>query len=553
MSARWRTLPEALTDAAASGTGYLFVDGASERPCSYAELLAAADRFARALAAVGTARGELVALILTDPAQFLVALMGASLAGVVPASLHPPTATSDLDEYVALAARVLQFARPRAVIADAALGDDIAARSPAVAGWADVPVWSFEELAGRAGPSPGGVLEPEPGSDRRRWPSLEDLALVQFTSGSTSEPKGVAVTHRSLAANIEAINGPSGLATGEADAAVSWLPLHHDMGLVGMALGPLYAARPAVLMTPSTFVKRPAAWLRAISRRRATVSFAPNFAYELALRRIKPSEVEGVDLSCWRVAGLGGEPIHAPTLEAFAERFRPFGFRAASFLPCYGLAEHVLAATFPPRGRPIRTATLDGAEFVGCGFPLPGHQLRIVDERGVPVTADRVAGEIVLAGPSVMQGYYGADALTADAIRGGWLHTGDLGFLDDGELFVCGRIKDVIVVNGRKYHPQDLEWAVSGVAGVRRGRAVAFGVSQAGAADRVVVVVEPAGGAAVEELAREIRRRVGRASGLYVDEVVVAPPGAIGRTTSGKLQRLAAKRAYEQGLLGPAA
>ena len=280
----------------------------------------------------------------------------------------------------------------------------------------------------------------------------------------------MALTHRNLCANVNAINGAHGLATTDADSAVSWLPLHHDMGLVGMALGPLYSARPAVFLPTHVFVRRPAEWLRAISRHRATVSFAPNFAYDLCVRRVKDLDLAGVDLSCWRVAGCGAEPIHAPTLAAFAERFRAFGFRETSFLPGYGLAEHVVAATFAPRGRPIRT---DGA-LVSCGVPLPDHRLRIVDEHGRELP-EREVGEITLAGPSVMQGYYENGALTREALCDGWLRTGDLGYLADGELYVCGRAKDLIIANGRKFHPQDLEWGVDELAGIRRGRAVAFG------------------------------------------------------------------------------
>jgi acyl-CoA synthetase (AMP-forming)/AMP-acid ligase II len=355
------------------------------------------------------------------------------------------------------------------------------------------------------------------------------------------------------------------LALSAEDAGVSWLPLYHDMGLVGMALGPIYCARPVFLLTPQAFVKRPVEWLRAISRYRATISFAPNFAYDLCVRRIKDCDVEGVDLSCWRVAGCGAEPIHAPTLAAFAEKFRPVGFRETSLLPSYGLAEHVLAATFPPRDRRPRVeqARADdlnerrvaippegddqpAATLVSCGLPLPGHQIRIVDERGRELS-ERHVGEITLAGPSVMLGYYRDDDLTRRTVRQGWLHTGDLGYLSGGELFVCGRAKDVIIVNGRKYHPQDLEWGIDDLPGVRRGRAVAFGTAQSGGPDRVVIVVERGGSVAPGALRDAIRRRIVDLHGLYVDEVVLVPSGTVGRTTSGKLQRAAIKARYECG------
>jgi fatty-acyl-CoA synthase len=375
----------------------------------------------------------------------------------------------------------------------------------------------------------------------------------------------VALTHANVSANIDAFLGPSAVAASAADLGVSWLPLNHDMGLVGMALGALYTRRTCVLLPPESFVRRPAEWLRAITRHRATVSFAPNFAYDLCVRRVK--DLAGLDLSSWRVAGCGAEPIHPPTLAAFAEKFAPAGFRDTSFLPCYGLAEHVLAATFPPRGRRPRTEIVsadaltaareavphDGRgtalALVSCGSALPGHRLQIVGEDGRPVE-ERHVGEILLAGPSVMLGYYKQDALTAQTIRDGWLRTGDLGYLSGGELFVCGRAKDIIIVNGRKYHPQDLEWAVDALGGVRRGRVVAFGASEIGQADRVVIVVEPSGTVPSDVLTDTIRREIRDLFGLYVAEVAVARSGTVARTTSGKVQRAATRARYENGELG---
>jgi fatty-acyl-CoA synthase len=552
---RLRTLPDALADAAGSGEGYVFAGAAAETRRSYAEIHQASRAAAAAFHGLGLGRGDLVALVVDEAEGFLTTLFGASIAGLIPASLYPPSTSTDRARYLAATAGILRRSRARAVVTS------------------DRRAADFEDLRSSC-PDLEVVVTPEAlaapcaiGSGRPALNvSLDDIAFVQFTSGSTSAPKGVAVTHRSLAANIAAINGPAGLASSASDSAVSWLPLSHDMGLVGMALGALYCARPAVLLTPHAFAKRPIDWLRAISRHRATVSFAPNFAYDLCVRRLKARDLEGLDLSRWRVAGCGGEPIHAPTLEAFADTFRAVGFRAVSFLPSYGLAEHVLAATFARRDRPIRVehvsrddmaagavAVPHGAEgarvsLVSCGWALPGHQIRIVDENGRELP-ERAIGEITLAGPSVMRGYYGDEALTAQTVRDGWLHTGDLGYLADGELFVCGRLKDIVIANGRKYHPQDLEWAVDDLAGIRRGRVVAFATGRAGSADRVVIVLEPSGTVAADLLAQSIRQRIVDVCGLYVDEVVLVPSGAIGRTTSGKVQRLATKARYERGEL----
>ena len=537
VQAALRTLPRALGDAAAGGCGCFFAtggDGAGGVHRSYAELHGAAIRAADVLGRLGLARGDLVALVIADAEPFLTTLCGASIAGLVPASLHPPATARDLDAYVALTATALRAARARALVTSAALVERFE-RVRAACPDLHVVLPDADLLAGRA--ADAGRL-----ANDFDEPSLDDLAFVQFTSGATSEPKGVALTHRNLCANVNAINGPHGLATTDADSAVSWLPLHHDMGLVGMALGPLYSARPAVLLPAQAFVKRPAEWLRAISRHRATISFAPNSAYDLCVRRVKDRDLDGVDLSCWRVAGCGAEPIHAPTLAAFAERFRAVGFRETSFLSGYGLAEHVVAATFSRRGQSLRR---DG-DLVSCGAPLPDHRLKIVGEDGGELP-ERTVGEISLAGPSVMRGYYENTELTRETIRDGWLRTGDLGYLADGELYVWGRAKDLIVANGRKYHPQDLEWGIDDLAGVRRGRSVAFGTAHPPRPDRVVIVVEPNGTVEAGRLVRDVRRRMADLHGLYVDEVVIAPSGAVARTTNGKVQRALTKARYERG------
>ena len=544
-----RTLPEALAGAARTDAGYCFVSGDTERWRSYADIRHASMRVARSLREAGLRRGDLVALVLPDGEQFLTALFGASLAGVTPASVYPPPATGDLARYFELTAAILRASGARVVVTTRALAPSFN-QARTVCPELSLVLCS-DDLDATA-------LEPEV------WPVLDDIAFVQFTSGSASTPKGVALTHANVSANIDAFGGPSGLAISPEDIGVSWLPLNHDMGLVGMALGALYAGRPCVLLPPQAFVKRPAEWLRAITRHRGTVSFAPDFAYDLCVRRVK--DLDGLDLACWRVAGCGAEPINPSTLAAFAGKFAVAGFRDTSFQPCYGLAEHVLAATVSPPGRRPLTEHISADELtarrvavphagegrslalVSCGSALPGHQIRIAAEDGRPL-AERHVGEILLAGPSVMRGYYKERALTAETVRDGWLHTGDLGYLSQGEMFVCGRAKDLIIVNGRKYHPQDIEWAVDGIGGVRRGRAVAFGVVRSGGADRVVIVVEPSGTVPPDVMTSAIRREIGDLFGLYVDDVVLVRSGTVGRTTSGKVQRAATRTRYERGEL----
>jgi len=550
------TLPDALAAAAHSSRGYRFLAARSgETLRSYADMYASALRVAGALAALGFVAGDVVAIIVSDPESFLTTLFGASLAGVVPASLYPPATAADLSSYLDVTAGVLRSCNACGVITSLTLLPHV-------------------ELLRASCPNLSIVVAVDalqgPALATHATPSADDIAFVQFTSGSTSTPKGVVITHRNLSANIAAFASPQGVHASEDDVAVSWLPLYHDMGLVGMALGAMYTVADVVLMPPEVFVKRPVEWLRAISRHKATISFAPTFAYDLAVRRVKDSDLAGLDLSSWRVAGCGAEPIHASTLAAFAEKFHACGFRDTSFLPSYGLAEIVLAATMSETGRALRVEHLiahdvavrrvatrangtraETVSVVGCGTPLPGHDVRIVDEDGRAVP-ERHIGEIVLSGPSVSPGYYNDADATRATIRNGQLFTGDLGYLSNGELFVCGRMKDLIIVNGRKYHPQDLEWGVADMAGIRRGRVVAFGTTTHAGPDRTVVIAEPSGTVPAGELADAIRRRIVDVCGLLVDDVLLVPSGTVARTTSGKVKRSATKMLYERGGLATA-
>jgi acyl-CoA synthetase (AMP-forming)/AMP-acid ligase II len=387
----------------------------------------------------------------------------------------------------------------------------------------------------------------------------DDLALVQFSSGSTGDPRGVMLSHRNLLANVAAVLAV--LQPDETDVNCSWLPLYHDMGLIGGLFMPLHCGRPVVLLSPQGFLLDPKRWLWAIHHHRATISTAPNFAYQLIAGRVDERELAGLDLSCWRLALCGAEPVMPETLAAFARKLAPHGFREEGLLPVYGLAEVALGALFPVPGQPFRRDGVDpaaleahgraepgGRVLSSVGRPLPGFDVRIADGEGRPLP-ERHVGEIQLQGPSVMLGYLDDPAATARVLVDGWLRTGDLGYMAEGELFVVGRSKDLILKGGRNYAPQDLEKAAERVEGIRRGCVAAFGVPDPTTGTEAVVVVaetrEPASAHAA--LAGAIKDMVHAAVGLRPDHVTLLPPGAVPKTSSGKLQR---SRARERWLAG---
>ncbi len=534
------------------GYGYVAEDGRGASRQSFAELLDAALVIAAGLRDAGVSPGETVAVIVPEARDFLTTFLGAACAGIVPAPLYPPARLDQFEAYLRQTMPAVRASRAAAVVTTAQLRrvlGTLQSDAPSVRS-----VLAIERLQGNRLAAVSRVR-------------LDDPVFLQFTSGSTSDPKGVVLTHRNLAENIAAIAGPHGLRLGPGDRGVSWLPLFHDMGLIGMALTVLYAGCTTDFLSPLAFLKRPVTWLRVISSTRATITFAPNFAYDLCVRRIQPRDLAGLDLSSLRVAGCGAEPVRAETLAAFARKFAQVGFREEAFLPCYGMAEHTLAVTFPPLDRPPRVDVVkaeelstgrravpagDGdaarTELVSCGRPFPGHEIRIADPKGRAL-ADRHVGEILLKGPSVFRGYLGREAQTRETLAGGWLHSGDLGYFAGGELYVCGRVKDTIIVNGRNYYPQDLEQAASDVGDVRKGRVVAFGTQAGTGHDRIVVVLEPTDAEPAADLGDRVRGRIVEATGVLVDEVVVAAPGTIPKTTSGKLQRVRLRQRFEAGVL----
>jgi fatty-acyl-CoA synthase len=379
------------------------------------------------------------------------------------------------------------------------------------------------------------------------------------------------VTHANLAANSEAFMIHGLGKDSSVDKGVSWLPLFHDMGLIGFVIGPLFTDIPVVFLPTASFVRSPRVWLDTIHKHRGTITFAPNFAFALVAKRIKERDVSGLDLSCMRVTGCGAEPIQAKTLREFSAKLAPAGFDPKSFIPSYGMAESTLAVTFSRHGEGVHTDWVDAkalqarearpsvgpsgggegdsAEIVSCGYAFPGHQLKITDDDGREL-GERQVGQIQTCGPSVASGYYEEPELTAESFKDGWLRTGDLGYLDQGRLYVCGRMKDIIIIRGRNFYPQDIEWVVSELPGVRRGNVVAFGVEASG--EEQLVVCAEAFQADAVGLADAIRQAITDQLGLTANRVEIVPQGTLPRTSSGKPQRRKTKQLLLDGSLGKA-
>ncbi len=553
------TLADALARASAfPGTGLRLLDRHEEATfLAWSEVHAGACEVAAALQARGILRGERVALVLPTGADFFFAFFGATLAGAVPVPLYPPVRLGRLPEYHARTARMLEASGARIVLTDRSvrrlLGEAVERARP--------PLGCHTVADLRA--------EPSTGAARPVASAPGDLALVQFSSGTTVDPKPVALSHAAVLAQVRALNAcwPDG--DGVVQAGMSWLPLYHDMGLIGCVFPAL--ERPAVLtlLGPEIFVARPAAWLRAISRWRATISPAPNFAYGLCVERVKDEELRGVDLSSWRFALCGAEPVAPAVLRAFRDRFARFGLRPEALSPVYGLAEAALAVTFSDLARPFAARSFargplavqgkavpeaGGRELVSLGRPLPGFDVRIEREDGQACAEGRV-GRVLVRGPSLMEGYLDRPDLTAQALRDGWLDTGDLGFVHQGELHLTGRAKDVVIVRGRNHAPEEIEHALGGVAGVRTGCSAVVSFFPEGAErERVVLFVEHVQGASREAIAAmpgECRRAALAACGVEVDEVVALAPGTLPRTSSGKIRRQETLRRFQSGSLAP--
>lgn len=553
------TLTDALARHAAAHPDQLAIrllDHGGDEPITYGMLFSEARHTASALIDTGISFGDRVAIMLPTDRSYFGVYFGILLAGGVPVPLYPPPGTARLAENLTRLATVLRSAGAVVLVT---VPEAIA---PARLLEAELPALERVVTPGELGGHPGAHAS---------FPEIrpDDIALVQYTSGSTGNPKGVVLTHAQLLANVRAMAAAARLTAD--DVIVSWLPLYHDMGLIGVWHTSLVFGVPFVVMSPLTFLARPARWLEAITRHSGTISAAPNFAYHLCSERVTDDELAALDLSSWRLAFNGAEPVSASVIEAFTSRFAPVGFHPEAMCPAYGLAEAGVGVAFSPLGRgprvdPISRAVLarsgralpvpedepDATAVVGCGFPLPGYEIRVVDTaaRDLP---ERREGRVQCRGPSLTSGYFADDAATRALWQRGWLETGDLGYIADGELFLTGRAKDLIIRGGHNLHPEDLEDGLHGVPGIARDGVAAFSCrDERLGTERLVVVVETATTDAAERAALEeaVRRRAVELVGLAPDELACVPPGAIRRTASGKVQRGATRDAFERGELG---
>ena len=541
-----------------NATHAVILDDERLQAVTYAQLQVGAQRVAGALQQAGVQPGATVALMLPTSADYLYAFFAVLLAGAIPVPIYPPTRPSQVEEHVHRHAGILINAAVSALITvpeARAVAHFLRARAPSLK-----HVWSLLELMHGAPFQP--LQDP---------PSGESIAMLQYTSGSTGAPKGVVLTHANLLANIRAIGRL--ITASDSDVFVSWLPLYHDMGLIGAWLGSLYFGCLLVIMPPTSFLARPIRWLQAIDRYRGTLTASPNFGYALCARRLADQDLAGLDLSSLRVAFNGAEPVYPETLERFSERFASHGFHRAAMTPVYGLAEAAVGLTFPPVGRgPIvdcidRTEMTGGTRavpkpegspntlrFVSCGRPLPGYRVRLVDDAGMELP-ERVEGTVQFTGPSATAGYFHNPEATAELLRGDWRDTGDRGYIAAGELYITGRVKDIIIRRGRHLYPDEIETAVGSLEGVRKGCVVAFGTKEPKTAtERLVVLAETrlTDPAARARLKAQINERVVTCVGEPPEEIELAPPHALLKTSSGKLRRAATRAAYEDHALGRA-
>ena len=518
---------------------------------TYPELLASVNEAAGRWAALGMQPGDRVVVSLPTSWPFLEGWLGAMMLGVLPVAVAPAAGFGGWRAQLHKLANVKELVGAKAILAGTNVVDE--ARNA-----------GQDELA-------TSVVTPEafagaiPKKTEPLRPSPEDVAFLQLTSGSTSFPRAVQIRHSGAIHNANAVDDVVGfphgdLASRTADSMVSWLPLHHDMGLVGCLLLCLVGGLDLWLLPPTSFLARPWRWLEQFSQRGVAFAHAPNFAYQLCIERITDEQRAGLDLSLWRDAMSGAEMIRPETIAGFEEAFAPVGFRPEAFRPSYGLAEATLVVSMDRKGQGARTQPLpagssaDGfglSEVVCLGGAVKDTELRVAGPNGAALD-DGVVGEVLVRGPGLFAGYMNDEAATAETLRDGWLRTGDLGFLVDNELYLTGRTKDILIVRGTNYMPHEIEWLAESVTGgggaVRSG---AFSVATGSAGEEVVLVAETADRdpGKLEALAKDIRDRIGRELSLPVADLVFVRRGRIPKTSSGKVRRRDLKRLYLDGEL----
>ncbi len=519
---------------------------------TYGQLAERAEAVAAGLQSRGIEPRQTVAIMLPTGPDYFYAYFGILLAGAIPVPIYPPARLSQIEDHVSRHCGILANAEAAILIT--------VPEARAVARMLQAHVQSLRHIV------TADELQKAKHAHVRVPVQGSDIAFIQYTSGSTGNPKGVALTHENLLANIHSIG--EGIGINSNDVFVSWLPLYHDFGLIAAWLASLCYGNRLVVMSPLAFLLRPERWLWAIHRYRGTLTAAPNFAYDLACKRIEDAQLEGLDLSCLRLAANAAEPISPDTVTRFTDRFSAYGFKPEAMVPAYGLAEatvgvavdpldrapridHIQRETFTNRG--IATPAADNDEhalrFVACGRPLPNMQVRVVDGQGEPV-AERAEGMLEFRGPSATQGYFRNPGQSKDLFHDGWVVTGDRAYLADGEIFLTGRVKDIIIRAGRNIYPHELEEAVGNIDGIRRGCVAVFGSAdpQTGT-ERLIVLAETRVSDADERaaLCEQVRALGVDLLGAPPDEVVLAPPQTVLKTSSGKIRRAACRERFEQG------
>ena len=554
------TLVDALEYAAKTELGFNFYSARGElaEVLTYAELRERAVAIGRKFIGLGLEPGSRVAIIADTSPNFVSCFLGCQYAALLPVPLPMPTAFGGRDGYCQQLHQQMFSCSAGAAVAPTGMLELL---EQAVKGLSLDFVGSYDDLAAVG----------ESASDPRRV-GAGDLCYLQYSSGSTRFPHGVSVTQSSLLANCRGI-ARDGVETTVDERCVSWLPMYHDMGLVGCFLAPIAAQVSVDFISTDDFARRPLLWLNVINRNRGTVSYSPSFGYELAARRAGPDTIASLDLSCWRAAGIGGDMIRPDVMRLFGETFKPCGFDAKAFLASYGLAECTLAVSFSRLGKGLILDSVDEdvladesravnprstqrhariRDFVNCGKVLPEHEMELRDKRGRPV-GEREIGRVFVRGPSVMKGYFGDEEATHQVLsEDGWLDTGDMGYMVGDSVYITGRAKDMMIINGRNLWPQDIEWVVEQIPGIRTGdtAAIALPTENSEEVPAVLVQCRTRTDEDREALISQIRRDVKRDVGVNCRVILVAAR-SLPKTSSGKLRRSKARSNLLSGALVP--